>query len=100
MSLAEEYADVLAALTEGNYVAGIANTGGGCESIEVVLAGERRILVNDAADLLAWKRADHRGWRITLYDEDEPIHSARSEEGSAGALISLLNDMTWRNRMA
>ncbi|MGW4370128.1 hypothetical protein ACWEKT_31225 [Nocardia takedensis] len=88
-----EYADVLSALAEHNYLAGIADTGGGCESIEVVFPGERRILVNDKDDLLAWERVNHWGWFVGLYEEDTVVQSLTTDYGSAEGLISLLDAM-------
>ncbi|MGW4370778.1 hypothetical protein ACWEKT_34580 [Nocardia takedensis] len=96
-SAEHEYADVLSALADHNYLAGIADTGGGCESIEVILPGERRILVNDRDDLLAWERGDHHGWFVGLYEDDVMVQSLTTDDGSVEGLIDLLDALVRRN---
>ncbi len=94
-----EYADVLSLLAEHKYLVGIADTGGGCESIEIVLPGDRRMLANDKDDLLAWERVNHHGWTLGLYDDnDQPVQLTSTDDGSAAGLLALVDQMLGRKR--
>jgi hypothetical protein len=87
-----QYADVLKLLTEGGYLAGIADTGGGCQAIEIPLPGNGRVLVTDNDELLADDRSEHKGWGIGLYDEDDVVVSfVTTDDGSAEGLKEALD---------
>ncbi|MGV9676458.1 hypothetical protein ACWDSJ_14370 [Nocardia sp. NPDC003482] len=91
---AREYSDVLRLLADNNYLASIADTGGGCESIEVSLPNGGRILINDKNELLAWERINHRGWFAGFYDGDDKfVCSASTDDGSAEGLVLLLDQL-------
>ncbi|WP_433598751.1 hypothetical protein ACQPXH_24030 [Nocardia sp. CA-135953] len=90
-----EYADVLRTLAEHGYDAGIADTGGGCESIEIPLDDGGRLLVNDKNDLLASERANHKGWSVSRFDEDgEMVQFESTKVGSVGGLLVLVAQLT------
>ncbi|MGQ4615187.1 hypothetical protein [Nocardia sp. R7R-8] len=96
-SVEAEYADVLRTLAQHGYDASIADTGGGCESIEIPLDDGGRLLVNDKDDLLAWKRANHSGWSVSRFDGDgEMIQFESTKVGSVGGLLVLIAQLVDR----
>ncbi|MGW0355827.1 hypothetical protein ACWDXV_16630 [Nocardia nova] len=93
LSIDQEYSDVLAILRGHGYDAGIADTGGGCEAIEISLKNDSRLLVTDKDELLAWDRADHHGWGVGLYDSDgEMVCYRDTDDGSAEGLLAVVLD--------
>ncbi|MQY26097.1 hypothetical protein [Nocardia aurantia] len=96
-SIEAEYDDVLRTLAEHGFDAGIADTGGGCESIEIPLDDGGRLLVNDKDDLLAWERANHSGWSVSRFDEDgEMVQFESTKVGSVGGLLVLIAQLVDR----
>ncbi|WP_433194343.1 hypothetical protein ACQP1G_37140 [Nocardia sp. CA-107356] len=89
-----QYTDVIELLTKHGYIAGIADTGGGCEAVEIVIDDDHRLLANGKDELLAWDRADHQGWRVGRYREDDLEESVTSEDGSAEGLLSLVKGLS------
>ncbi|MFI6367622.1 hypothetical protein ACIBG0_33290 [Nocardia sp. NPDC050630] len=88
-----QYADALELLANHGYVAGIADTGGGCEAIEIIIDDDHRVLATDKDELLAWERADHQGWRAGLYLEDDLEKSVTTDDCSAEGLLSLVKPL-------
>ncbi len=88
-----QYADVLELLTKHGYSAGIADTGGGCEAIEIVVDDDHRLLATDKEGLLATERHDHKGWTIGLYVEDELLADVNSNDGSLKGLLNILDQL-------
>ncbi|WP_280448601.1 hypothetical protein [Nocardia brasiliensis] len=87
-----QYIDVLSLLTEDGYLAGIADTGGGCEAIEIALPSDRRLLITDKDELLADDRVEHKGWGIGYYDEDDvQVFYVTTDNGSAKGLKAALD---------
>lgn len=97
---AAEYRDVLEALVEAGFDAEFTQTGGMCAAIEISLGSGRCLLLTDRDDPLSWKRDDHDGWRVGLYEEepglpnDGPGTSARSRRGSAATAVDLVRRIT------
>jgi len=60
---AAEYADAVEALRAAGFPAEFTQTGGMNAAIESVFEGGGRLVVTDAEDSLAWRRAEHVGWR-------------------------------------
>jgi hypothetical protein len=89
---AREYSDVLSVLADCGRAA-FTQTGGWCAAIEVVPEAGYTLLITDADEPLSWSRAEHAGWRVSLYGgeaTDLPLASRNSVDGSLESLRSLI----------
>ena len=62
-----QYQDVIDRLAKAGLRAAFTQTGGMNAALEVLLDGGYSLLITDAADSLAWSRAEHEGWTVGLY---------------------------------
>src|SRR3954470_846802 len=88
-----QYSDVLVALTAAGWPSQFTQTGGMCAAIEVALDDGKLALITDARGPLAWRRSEHRGWAVSVYEAEAPdewIASESDESGDVEALLQLI----------
>lgn len=66
-----EYADVIEQLNELGLPTIFTQTGGMNAALEVQLETGAYLLITDREDTLSWRREDHEGWAVGLYEADE-----------------------------
>ncbi len=89
---AAEYADAVEALRAAGFPAEFTQTGGMNAAIESVFEGGGRLVVTDAEDSLAWRRAEHVGWAVGAFPPGEgvdPRGFGTTEDGRVPALMGL-----------
>ncbi|NHA01376.1 hypothetical protein G5V59_20160 [Nocardioides sp. W3-2-3] len=92
---AEQYRDVLDALDAVGLGGEFIQTGGMCAALEVILDGGYYLLFTDQEDTLAWRREDHQGWLVGLYQADErrtvdgPLRYLLHPDGSPEKAVDL-----------
>ncbi|HXC77609.1 MAG TPA: hypothetical protein VNU19_11205 [Candidatus Acidoferrum sp.] len=92
---AEQYRDVLAALSDGGLRGEFIQTGGMCAALQVMLDGGHYLLFTDLEDTLSWERAAHEGWFVGLYEPEErrsvdgPLRWLEDPDGSSAKAIEL-----------
>lgn len=95
MAGTEQYRDVLHALNSVGLPAGFVQTGGMCAAIEVGLEGGSYLLLTDLEDTLSWKRSEHVGWFVGLYEPEErqtvdgPLRWLADDDGSPAKAVEL-----------
>jgi hypothetical protein len=93
-----QYQDVIDRLTGQGLPASFTQTGGMNAALEVFLDGGYSLLITDAADSLAWSRAEHEGWGVGLYApaeqyDGEVLKYASTEISSFEALEAIIHEV-------
>jgi hypothetical protein len=94
----QQYADVIAELTNSGLPTEFTQTGGMNAALEVRLDGGYSILVTEADDSLSWSREEHRDWGVALFPPSEQydgecLAADTSEDGSVQALRALIQQL-------
>lgn len=87
---ANEYADVLRALTDRGHKIEFTQTGGMCFAIMVALDEATYALITDREEPLAAFRSHHRGWSIGTYEVQDSSDAVRLESTDDSTLDGLL----------
>jgi hypothetical protein len=91
-----QYQDVIDELAAAGLPTVFTQTGGMNAALEVRLDGGHTLLVTDAADSLAWARAEHVGWAVALFAPEqaydgEVLAADATDDGSPAGLRALID---------